>query len=138
MAMGDAEASAQGVCSADDRLRRFKGGGLTSGDDVEDIEGDWLRRCPEASCIDRPLGEIANPCQPLRSGVLVGVKTLAIIDQMSDGLCRNGVLALQNLTACTNEGWYKRRSLNINSAIRVCKDYDSFRGASMSEIVFGA
>lgn len=38
MAMGDSEASAQDVCSGGDRFRRFNGGGLTSRDDVDDIE----------------------------------------------------------------------------------------------------
>lgn len=56
MDVGAVEASAQGVCSADDRFRRFNGGGLTSRDDVEDIESNLLRVGAAASCIDRRLG----------------------------------------------------------------------------------
>ena len=61
MAAGDTEASAQRVCSGDDCFRRFNGGGLTSRDEVDDIEGNWLRGCPEVSCIDGRLGR-ADPC----------------------------------------------------------------------------
>ena len=52
MAVGDAEAFAQDVCSVDDRFCRFSGGGLKSRDAVEDIGSNLLRVDPEASCIN--------------------------------------------------------------------------------------
>ena len=57
MAVGDTEASAQRVCSGDDCFRRFNGGGLTSRDEVDDIEAVGFGAVPKLVASTGVLGE---------------------------------------------------------------------------------